>query len=223
MSEGPAEPVKAQEVKVQNAKRPGAQAQGKARRTPWLFGLATVVVAAVLYVIVAHGFKPADGNLKDLATGAMAKLQVPDAPRGEPDASFSGPSSQILHLADFKGQVLVVNFWATWCAPCVQEMPTLAKLQSAFAGQPVRVMAISLDRSEDTAFAQRFILKHAPLAFYQDPKYALLFSLDPRPAGVPVTVIFDRNGHERARLEGAADWSSPQAKAVLNSVLQIRS
>jgi thiol-disulfide isomerase/thioredoxin len=207
MSEGPAEPVKA---KV------------KGRRRPWLIGLAVVVVAAVLYVIAAHGFKSAGGDLKSLATGAMAKLQVAAPPRGEPDAAFTGPDGKSLRLADFKGQVLVVNFWATWCAPCVKEMPTLAQLQAAFAGQPVRVMAISLDRPEDKALAQRFILKHGPLVFYQDPQYAVPFSLDPRPEGVPVTVIYDRAGRERARLEGAADWNSPEAKAVLNSVLAIR-
>lgn len=207
MSQGPAEPVKAQR---------------KARRTPWLIGLAVIAVAAVLYAMVAHGFKLGDASLKSLATGAMAKLEVPDAPRGEPDAPFFGPNGETLHLADFKGQVLVVNFWATWCAPCVQEMPTLAKLQAAFAGQPVKVLAISLDRPEDKAFAQRFILKHGPLVFYQDPKYALPFSLDPRPAGVPITVIIDRQGHERARLEGGADWNSVEAKAVLNRVLSIR-
>ena len=207
MSQGPAEPVKA---------------RARARRTPWIAGLAVIALVAVLYAIVSHGFKPGDSSLKSLATGAMAKLQVADPPRGEPDSAFFGPNGETLHLADFKGQVLVVNFWATWCAPCVQEMPTLAQLQTAYAGQPVKVMAISLDRPEDKAFAQRFILKHGPLVFYQDPKYALPFSLDPRPAGVPITVIFDRQGHERARLEGGADWNSPQAKAVLNRVLLIR-
>jgi len=185
-------------------------------------GLAVIALAAVLYAIVSHGFKSGETSLSSLATGAMAKLQVPAAPRGEPDPAFFGPNGETLHLADFKGQVLVVNFWATWCAPCVQEMPTLAKLQTAFAGQPVKVMAISLDRPEDKDLAQRFILKHGPLVFYQDPKYALPFSLDPRPEGVPITVIIDRNGHERARLEGGADWNSPEAKAVLNRVLEIR-
>ncbi len=181
-----------------------------------------VVLAAVLYAIASHGFKFAPPGLKSLAVGTMAKLQVPDPPRGQPDAAFFGPDGQTLHLADFKGQVLVVNFWATWCAPCVQEMPTLAKLQAAFAGQPVKVLAISLDRPEDKASAQRFILKHGPLVFYQDPQYALPFSLDPRADGVPITVIYDRAGHERARLEGGADWNSAEAKAVLNRVLQIR-
>ncbi len=187
-------------------------------RGPWGAGGA-LAMAAVVYVIGGCSFKPAS-DLKGLATGAMAKLQVPAAPRGEPSAPFFGPNGETLHLADFKGQVLVVNFWATWCAPCVQEMPTLAKLQAAYAGKPVKVMAVSLDRPADKAFAQRFILKHGPLAFYQDPQYALPFSLDPRPEGVPVTVIFDRSGHERARLEGGADWNSPEAKAVLDSVLQ---
>ncbi|HUO22286.1 MAG TPA: TlpA disulfide reductase family protein [Caulobacteraceae bacterium] len=206
MSEGPAEPVKA-----------------KGRRGPWLIGLAVVVVAAVLYVIAGPGFKPAGGDLKALAVGPMAKLQIPAAPRGEPAAAFVGPDGQSVHLSDFKGQVLVVNFWATWCAPCVQEMPTLAKLQAAYAGQPVKVVAVSLDRAEDKAFAQRFIQKHGPLQFYQDAPFSVLSQLDPRPEGVPVTVIIDGAGHERARLEGGADWSSPQAKAVIDAVVATRS
>lgn len=181
-----------------------------------------VVLAAPLYAIATHGFKFGASTLTSLATGAMAKLQTPDPPRAEPDAAFLGPQGQTLHLADFKGQVLVVNLWATWCAPCVQEMPTLAKLQTAFAGQPVKVMAISLDSADQKDAAQRFILKHGPLVFYQDPQYALPFSLDPRPQGVPVTLIFDKNGRERARLEGGADWSSAEAQAVLNRVLQIK-
>ena len=152
----------------------------------------------------------------------MSKLQVAAAPKAVPDAPFFGPKGETLHLADLKGQVLVVNFWATWCGPCVQEMPTLAKLQADYAGQPVKVVAISLDRPEDKDLAQRFILKHGPLAFYQDPKYALPFSLDPRPVGVPVTLIIDKSGHERARLEGGAEWNSPEAKAVLQRVLAIR-
>jgi len=180
-----------------------------------------VVLAAVLYAIASHGFKFGEPSLKSLAIGTMAKLEVPDAPRGEPDAAFLGPTGQTLHLADFKGQVLVMNLWATWCAPCEREMPTLAKLQAAYADKPVKVMAISLDRLEDKDFAQRFILKHGPLVFYQDIKYALPFSLDPRADSVPITVIFDSNGHERARLEGGADWNSPEAKAVLDRVLQL--
>ncbi len=181
-----------------------------------------VVLAGLLYAIASHGFKFAPPTLKSLAVGAMAKLQVPDAPRGQPGAAFLGPNGETLHLADFKGQVLVVNFWATWCAPCVQEMPTLAKLQAAFADKPVKVLAISLDRPEERGFAQRFILKHGPLVFYQDDKYVLPFALDPRADSVPITVIYDRDGRERARLEGGADWNSPEAKAVLNAVLQIR-
>ena len=187
-----------------------------------MLGLAVILVAAVLYATVGPGFNFGAPSLKSLATGAMAKLQVPDRPRGEPGAVFYGPKGEALHLADFKGQTLVVNFWATWCAPCVKEMPTLAQLQTAFAGKPVKVMAISLDRPEDKDFAQRFIAKHGSLAFYSDPKYALPFSLDPRPEGVPVTVIIDAQGHERARLEGGADWNAPEARAVLNRVLAIR-
>jgi thiol-disulfide isomerase/thioredoxin len=208
MSQSPAEPAKE---------------QGKARggHGPWLIGLAVIALAAVLYAIVSHGFKPAAHDLKGLARGAMAKLEVPALPRPEPDAVFLGPDGQTLRLKDFKGQVLIVNLWATWCAPCVKEMPTLAQLQKDYAEKPVKVIAVSLDRPEDKAAAEKFIQTHGPLSFYHDPKDALPFSLQPRPEGVPTTVIYDRQGHERARLSGAADWDSPDAKQVVNSVLAL--
>ena len=185
------------------------------RRAPWVIGL---IVIALVLAFALHGFKHS-GDLKSLATGSMAKLKIPAKPGGEPDAPFFGPNGQTLHLADFKGQVVVANFWATWCAPCVQEMPTLAKLQAAYAGKPLKVVAVSVDSTDNKALAQRFLLKHGPLEFYHDPQFAVVFGLEPRPEGVPVTVIYDKNGHEQARLEGSADWNSPEAKAVLDSVL----
>jgi len=122
-------------------------------------------------------------------------------------------------LSDFKGKVVVMNVWATWCGPCVAEMPTLAKLQAAFAGKPVEVVAVSIDTADDTAKAKAFLAKHAPLKFYQDTTMKLPFVLKPAAEGTPVTVIYGKDGKEAGRVTGDADWSQPDAKAAVEKAL----
>jgi thiol-disulfide isomerase/thioredoxin len=124
-----------------------------------------------------------------------------------------------VRVADFRGQVVVVNLWATWCAPCVIEMPTLAELAAAYEGRKVVVMPISLDGDKDEAKARAFIAKHAPLKFYRDPKLAYPYALVPPTSGMPTTVIFGPDGVERARLAGEADWSSEDARKVIDAIL----
>jgi thiol-disulfide isomerase/thioredoxin len=162
--------------------------------------------------------KPA-GDLKSLATGPMAKLTIPAKPTGEPDIAFTGPDGKPMKLADLKGQVVVVNFWATWCGPCKEEMPSLAKLAKDYADKGLKVVPISVDRLEDGAAAKDFLRTHGGLQFYNDPDYRVVFGLDPRPDGIPTTVIYDKAGKERARLSGGADWSTDQAKKVMDTVL----
>lgn len=197
--------------------RPAEPGREQGRRArPWI-GTAALGLAAVLYAMVSGCSKPSD--LKSLAKGPMAKLVVPAAPGGQPDAAFTGPDGKTMHLADLKGQVVVVNFWATWCGPCKAEMPSLAALQKDYADKPFKVVAISVDRLEDGAAAKDFLKSHGGLSFYNDPQYAVAFSLNPRPEGIPTTVIYDRQGHERARLSGGADWSTAEAKSVMEAVL----
>ena len=112
--------------------------------------------------------------------------------------------------------MLVVNLWATWCAPCKQEMPTLAKLQAAYEGKPVKVVAISIDRPADTQAAKDFIAQNAPLAFYQEASMELPFLFEPEAQGFPTTLLYDKSGMERARVVGEADWSTAEAKAVVD-------
>lgn len=116
-------------------------------------------------------------------------------------------------------QVVVMNIWATWCAPCVLEMPTLAALQKSYAGKPVKVVTVSVDQADDLAKAQAFIAKHAPLDFYIDRERKISFVLTPPAPGMPTTVIYGPDGMERARLAGEADWTSAEAKAVIDAVL----
>jgi hypothetical protein len=79
-----------------------------------------------------------------------------------------------------------------------------------------------MDVLRDREKARAFIAEHPPLDFYQDPKYALAFALDPPAEGFPTTVIYDAKGHERARLSGGADWSGPDAHAVIDALLKQR-
>jgi thiol-disulfide isomerase/thioredoxin len=186
-----------------------------------LWGAALVGVAAVVYIIVMSSIKPDQGSgaLKGLAKGEMAKLVTTAAPAAPPANTFLDADGKPLHIADFKGKVAVVNLWATWCGPCVLEMPTLAKLQAEYAGKPVEVVAISIDSESALDKAKAFIAQHAPLKFYNDPNMKLPFSLTPPAAGMPTTVIYGADGVERARLSGGADWSGPDAKAVIDKVL----
>jgi len=98
-------------------------------------------------------------------------------------------------------------------------MPTLARLQAAYAAQPFKVVALSVDSVDYDDLARADIAKTPPLTLYRDAKYAVAFGLSPRPAGLPTTVIIDRKGMERARLEGGADWSSPQARGLIEALL----
>ena len=161
-------------------------------------------------------------GLGDLAHGDMAKLELAKTPAAAPDIVLDGPDGKPLKLADLKGQVLVVNLWASWCAPCAKEMPTLAKLQAAYAGKPVKVVAISLDKgAEDIDKAKARIAQNAPLGFYHGP-YDIAFALSPPVEALPTTIFYDRAGHERARLTAPADWTKPEARALVDRLLSLK-
>jgi thiol-disulfide isomerase/thioredoxin len=178
-----------------------------------------VGAASALYVIGSGALKPAGPpGLQTLAKGPMQKLQV-TTPKPPPPKGFVDGEGKTVHIADMKGNVLVVNLWATWCAPCKKEMPTLAALQKAYEGKPVKVMPISIDTARTGDAPKQFIAAHAPLAFYQDASMELPFAFEPEAQGFPTTILYDKSGMERARLAGDADWSTAEAKAVVDRLL----
>lgn len=221
---------------VQNCEGPR-----KNRLRPVIWGVALIGVAAFLYVIAAATFKPADdAGLIGFRRGALAKLEIPGElkPRDErqpekqpemspaatpaPDIALADPSGKVVKLSDYRGQVLVVNFWATWCAPCKIEMPTLNALAAAYAVQPVKVLAVSVDREKDHAKAISEMAPHGALTLLFDDSYKLAFGMTPPAQGMPTTVIYDRKGVERARLSGEADWNSTEARGLIEALLKER-
>lgn len=188
-----------------------------------LWGAALIGVAAVLYIIVQASIKPEqDTSLKAVAHGEMKKLVAPAEATVAPGHVFFDAAGKPVKASDFKGKVLVLNLWATWCAPCVAEMPTLAKLAGEYAGKPVAIVPVSVDTPADVDKAKLFIAQHAPLGFYSDPEMKMPFALKPPAAGMPTTVIYGADGLERARLSGGADWSGADARAVIDHILAER-
>jgi thiol-disulfide isomerase/thioredoxin len=201
---------------------PGGQNGQAARRgvlTYVWIAAAVIAGAALLYVIAHDVIKPQAGpSLAGLAHGEMAKLTVSAGGAPAPDTPMMDPAGKPTTLKAVAKGVTVVNLWATWCPPCVKEMPTLAALQSAYPGR-VSVIALSMDRDRDREKARDFIGMHAPLAFYQDPRSAFAFALSPSADGYPTTILYDRHGRERARLSGGADWNGKDARAVIDALL----
>ena len=189
-----------------------------------LWGAALIGVAAVVYIMAQSLTKPTTEMPVPTAPAATndsvsKKLTHASDGTAAPDYAFNDAQGKPLKIADLKGKVVVMNLWATWCGPCKIEMPTLAKLQAAYAGRPVAVVAISIDKPEALAEAKAFIAAQAPLAFYNDPAAKLPWALEPSAVGMPTTVIYGKDGLERGRIAGEAAWAAPDARAVIDKIL----
>ncbi|MEY4269113.1 MAG: hypothetical protein RLZZ58_329 [Pseudomonadota bacterium] len=135
------------------------------------------------------------------------------AGRAAPLAEFIGPDDAAVTLADFRGRPVLVNLWATWCPPCLAEMPTLDTLAERTDGQ-MAVLAVAQDVQGaavvDPWFARAGLTRLTP---YLDPENGLLDAVG-APA-LPVTVLYDARGREVWRVTGALDWSGAEARGLL--------
>ncbi|MFZ5721044.1 MAG: TlpA family protein disulfide reductase [Pseudomonadota bacterium] len=197
---------------------PEAASKPKGGFLSWaLWGVALVGVAAVLYIIVQASSKPKPPP--PAASAFAAKVDRKNQASPPPDYAFYDAAGKPVKIADLKGKVVVMNIWATWCAPCVTEMPTLAKLQAAYADKPVEVVTVSIDSESSAAKARLFIAQHDPLKFYHDREMKLPFKLTPPAPGAPTTVIYGKDGLEVARVAGEADWAGPEARKLVDEAL----
>ena len=148
----------------------------------------------------------------------VADFTVIDPPRPAPAAPFDDAAGQTHTLADFRGRVVLLNLWATWCAPCVQEMPALDRLQAQLGGADFTVVALSQDRQGATVvkpFYDKRTLTHLDVAI--DTKGAMTRALEVQ--ALPATFLIDRQGRLVGRLDGAAEWDSPDWGALLKRAI----
>ncbi len=142
----------------------------------------------------------------------MGQLAETLPPRALPELRFLSAQGVETQITAFRGQGLLVNLWATWCGPCVAEMPALNRAQAALTAEGVKVLALSSDRGGRDV-VERFYGERGVthLGVWLDPRGAASRALGVR--GLPTTVVVDRNGLEVARLEGAAEWDMPEMLA----------
>ena len=151
------------------------------------------------------------------ATGEVAAFLVTD-PEDLSPVAFQGPDGKAMTLADFKGKTILVNLWATWCAPCRKEMPALAALQDALGGDSFEVVTIATGRNPPPAmqaFFEEIGVDSLPL--HRDPGSVLAREMGV--LGLPITVILNPEGEEVARLRGDAEWDSESARAVIGALI----
>ncbi len=170
--------------------------------------IAFVLGAALLFWF--DGGESAAGQPdKSLITGAMTNF-VPQAfPEPVPAAGFRDEAGNRLTLADFKGKVLLVNLWATWCAPCRREMPELDHLQGLLGGDDFEVVILSQDRRgfpKVKAFLEEIKVKNLVPYVDKSTKSSRMF----KALGLPTTFLVDREGREVGRLVGPAKWDAPE-------------
>ena len=147
--------------------------------------------------------------------GGLSRLRVHERPQALPEGLvFTDAEGRETGFGAFRGRGLVVNFWATWCPPCVAEMPALDRLHAMLSREGVEVLALSNDRggrAQVEPFFQRTGLRH--MAIWLDPRGATGRALAVRV--LPTTIILDRRGQEVARLMGEAEWDKPEIVAAI--------
>ena len=156
--------------------------------------------------------------LEALREGDMKKLMFHSAPAPAPQVEFEREDGSAATLADYRGKHVVLNFWATWCAPCREEMPMLSNLQAEMGGDDFAVVTIATGRNPPPAmktFFDEIGVDNLPL--HRDPKSALARQMGV--FGLPITVILDPQGNEIARLQGDAHWDSDSAKAIVAALI----
>ncbi|MCR9214148.1 MAG: TlpA family protein disulfide reductase [Proteobacteria bacterium] len=157
-------------------------------------------------------------NLNDLLVGEVQNFAPNKAPRELRDFSFMNAEGKEEKLSDYKGKVVLLNFWATWCAPCRKEMPGLDRLQGDMGGDDFVVLAVGQDL-QGMKKVQNFFtkLELENLGAFNDKTVK-----SGRAAGVfglPATLLVNQDGLEVGRLVGPAEWDSPEAKALIQHVI----
>jgi thiol-disulfide isomerase/thioredoxin len=201
---------------------------------------ALIITSGVAYTL--YGMKPVSSNasqevasleckaaqimsksLKPLAKGEIAALTIIENPTPLPDLAFVNAENKPLTLKDFRGKTILLNLWATWCAPCRHEMPALDKLQASLGSDRFEVVAVNIDTRNLEKPAQ-WLKDNAitKLGYYADPQAKIFQDLKRigKAVGMPATLLIDEKGCAMANLNGPAEWGGKEALALVKQALK---
>ncbi len=196
-------------------------------------------VGAIAGLAAVYGMGGFDGNvktagkcasslsraarLKPLATGDVAAFAVADTARDLSDLAFDDAEGKPTTLARWRGRTVLVNLWATWCAPCRKEMPSLDRLSASRGGSDFEVVTINLD-TRDPEKPKAFLAEIGvtSLAHHSDKSFALFRTLQSAglARGLPTTLLVDRDGCELGVMAGPAEWDGPAARALIDAAVK---
>jgi thiol-disulfide isomerase/thioredoxin len=162
---------------------------------------------------------PSGPGANPLSVGQMAAFVFRKVPEALPEVTFLDGTGQERTLKDWRGKVVLLNLWATWCAPCRKEMPSLERLNKELGSDKFEVVAVSADKSGIDG-ARKFLdqLKIERLGIFADPTIRIHSAL--KAIGMPATILIDAEGREIGRLVGPAEWDSAEAKRLIRAVLR---
>lgn len=213
--------------------KPTEPAHRPTRRLAALGMAGALAAVAAVYVIVGPNGNSNSGQscalsldiaeaIKPLATGEVAAFLPAQGPLPLSEVSFNTPENTPTSLADFKDRTILMNLWATWCAPCRKEMPALDELQADLGDETFEVVTVNLDRSgseKPKAFLDEIGVSH--LRFFHDSSNKMMTDLRAkgRATGLPTTILVGPDGCEVGTMYGPAEWASGDAKALINAAL----
>jgi thiol-disulfide isomerase/thioredoxin len=221
----------------------GSETSAKARRAPGARSLAGLLLVALVSglagftavyvtwgrpdnaetpVAVREDPSPAAAprpGIHPLSTGEMTAFRFHPEPREIANVRFVDGSGAARSLSDWRGKVVLLNLWATWCAPCRKEMPALDRLQKALGSDAFEVVALNLDRG-GVETAKKFLdqIKIEALKLYADPSTRASTELNA--VGMPTTILIDRDGRELGRIVGPAEWDGADAQRLIAASLR---
>jgi thiol-disulfide isomerase/thioredoxin len=174
---------------------------------------------AVLFFVGAGFFLVVPAMNPGVGSGGPPGFSLSSFPSEAPEARFKNASGTRLSLEDFRGRVVLLNIWATWCGPCRAEMPSLDRLQALHGADGLEVIAVSVDR-EGAGRVRAYYQKSGirSLKLYVDSDQATLAAF--RPDGIPMSVLIDREGNVVGEMTGAAKWDSAEATELVRRYLE---
>lgn len=159
-------------------------------------------------------------ELQSLATGAMQTFKATTPPEPFAGVEIVDAAGQPRPITGWQGRVVLLNLWATWCAPCLKELPALDRLKTELGGADFDVVALNIDKAPEKP--RKFLADNAikALEFLRDPTTKAFAAV--KSQGMPTTLLLDRQGREIGRLVGPAEWDSPEAKALMQAAIAVK-